>query len=90
MYVSPIYKNAYNMKNLIEERFPGMTIGEICDWAELGTSVKSMSDDGNLVPNLLFLSVEIMRSDSDLANRTRYCLSDLIELIRYLCEFEKK
>lgn len=76
------------MEHELEKRFPDMTINQVCDLAELGKSVLSVSESGYLVQNLLYITEEIMRSDADLACRTRYCVSELIKLSRILYEFD--
>lgn len=78
------------MEHELEKRFPDMTIDQVCCLAELGKSVLSVSESGDLVSNLLYITKEIMRSDADLACRTRYCVSELLELTRCLCEFNNK
>lgn len=67
-----------------------MTIDEVCNFAELGKSVEEMSRGGCLVTSLLFVVSEIMRSDSDILSKTRYCVVDLIELVRCIEDYRKE
>lgn len=67
-----------------KRRFPDLTEDQVCDLAQLGKSILSISD--SLVLSLLFISKEMLVSDSDIAEKSRYCMSDLMDLTRCLVE----
>lgn len=70
-----------------KKRFPDLTEAQVCDLAELGKSILSISKSGSLVLSLLFISKEMLISESDIAEKARYCMSDLMDLTRCLVEY---
>jgi hypothetical protein len=68
-----------------KKRFPDLTENQVCDLAQLGKSISSISN--SLVLSLLFISKEMLISESDIAEKARYCMSDLMDLTRYLVEY---
>lgn len=69
-----------------KRRFPNLTESQVCELAELGKSILSVSKSGSLALSLLFITKEILISDSDIADKARYCMSDLMDLTRCLVE----
>lgn len=83
--------NEMDVKELeegIERLFPGMTIKQVLKLAEFGKTVLEIQG-GNLVEDFLYITEEILRDGSDLAQRTQYCLSSLVALTRCLREYER-
>lgn len=78
------------METKLQKRFPDMTIDEVCNFAELGKSVEEMSKDGCMTSSLLFVVNEIMRSDSDILQRVRYCIVDLMDLVQCIEDHRTK
>ncbi len=72
------------------ERFPGLTESQIFDLAELGMSVLNISSSENLVSELMYVSKEVLCSESDIAEKTRYCVSDLMGIAICIHDFGNK
>ena len=72
------------------ERFPGLTESQIFDLAELGRSVLNIWSLKKLVSELMYISKEILCSESDIAEKTRYCISDLMSIAMCIHDFDNE
>lgn len=76
------------MKDEVEKRFPNLTENQVYDLAELGKSILKISESKSLALSLLFITKEFLISDPELAAKSRYCISDIVEIAICLIEYK--